>query len=130
MERTNFHQDKSTPRQQPLEDNPTENQQPLKPNQQPLQQPLKSNQQPLEQPLESLLTPVKRFNTVRLSRTPNERKIAKLEANIAALEGSFINTKEKSTLLNYYKKEISKIQAKIDTAHAYLIEVSSPKYVK
>ena len=129
MEPTNFHQHKSTARQQPLRDKPTVKQQPLNPNQQPLEQPLESSQQPLQQPLFPLSTPVKRFNTVRLNPTPNEKKIAKYKAQIAALEGSFINSKEKEILLKYYKKEISRIQGKIDTAHAYLIEVSSPKYV-
>ena len=118
MEPTNFHQHKSTANQQPLQSD-----------QQPLQQPLQSDQQPLQQPLFPLQTPVKRFNTVRLSPTPTEKKISKYKANIAALEGSFITTKEKIVLLKYYKSEIKKLQAKIDTAHAYLIEVSSPKYV-
>ena len=82
--------------------------------------------QPLS-PVEPLQNRLPRFNVDLLEPTIYEEKIAKLKKNLQSLANLSEPERDITFLRNFYHSRIEHYQNKIDTAHAWLVEVSSPK---
>lgn len=93
----------------------------LKQIQQRLQLPVEKLQPPTQKPLQPQF---KRFNTTLLEPSGYELDIIKCKKNLAVFPKG-----HDGILIGYYKARIEYNQNKIDTAHAYLIEVSSPSHL-
>jgi len=78
-------------------------------------------QPPTQKPLQPLF---KKFNTTVLEPSGLELDIIKCKKNLDALLKGY-----DGILIGYYKARIEYNQNKLDTAHAYLIDVSSPTYL-
>lgn len=90
-----------------------------------LQQPLQKLQRPLQWPVEKLQRPLqwpfKKSNTRVLPPYSYELDIIKCKKNLAVFPKGY-----DGILIGYYKTRIEYNQNKLDTAHAYPIEVLSP----
>lgn len=75
--------------------------------------------------------PLKPVNTYLLEPTEIEKRIVKCKKNIRFLKKlqDKWSKKDIELLLNYYQGRLSYYQSKIDTANAWLVNVSSPKFL-
>jgi len=112
---------KLKPLQRPL-------QRPVEKLQRPLQRPVEKLQRPLQWPVEKLQRPLqwpfKKQKTRVLPPYSYELDIIKCKKNLAVFPKGY-----GGILIGYYKTRIEDNQNKLDTAHAYPIEVSSPSYL-